>query len=127
MMGRKLNKRKTKRDDIRVLILDLSVGDVVDIGKRWVAVLSSDDHGTAVLIASDGSKARILSAGIEMELVPKVWITRVATRTSPKVRLRFEGPKSIPIKRRREYRLQDLTQAKRMMDAAQAADRSQRP
>jgi hypothetical protein len=122
-MGRNLNKRKTKRDDKRVLVLDLSVGDVVDIGKRWVAVLSSDDHGTAVLITIDGTKARILSAGIETELVPKVWITRVLTRTSPKLRLRFEGPNSIPIRRRREYQLQDLAQAKRTMDAAEAADR----
>jgi hypothetical protein len=115
--------RKTRRGDERVLVLNLNVGDVVDIGKRWVAVLSSDDHGTAILIGSDGDKARILSAGIETEFVPKVWITRVRTRTSPKLRLKFESPKSIPIKRRRAYRLQDLTQAKRTMDAAQAADR----
>jgi hypothetical protein len=117
------NGRKTRRGDERVLVLDLSVGDVVDIGSRWVAVLSSDDHRTAVLIASDGDKARILSAQIETEFVPKVWITRVLTGTSPKLRLKFEGPKSIPIKRRREYQLQDLTQAKREMDAAQAARR----
>ena len=61
-------RRKTRRGDERVLVLSLNVGDVVDIGKRWVAVLSSDDHGTAILIASDGDKARILSAGIETNL-----------------------------------------------------------
>jgi hypothetical protein len=112
--------RTPKHGRPRAILVDLEAGDFVDIGKNWVAVLAFDDFGTATLITNKGPKARILSEGIETEMAPSVWVTRVADRKAPKLTLKFETTKNISIKRRREPRLQPLAEAIRRMQAARS-------
>lgn len=106
----------------RAQYLNLAVGDVVDIGKRWVAVLAFDDCGTATLITHEGDKTRILSEGIETEIVHAIWVTRAAdtAKSKPRLRLKFQAQKSISITRRHEPMLGTLEHAKRAMEAARA-------
>jgi hypothetical protein len=113
--------RMPKRVWPRIVRVDLEIGDFVDIGKSWLAVLGFDKFGTATLIPNKGPKARILSEGIETEMVPGVWITRVADRKALKLTLKFETTKCISIKRRREPQLQPLAEAVRHMQAAHFA------
>jgi len=104
--------------------LDLAIGDIVDIGaRRWICILSYDAHGLATVIKNNGEKVRLLSAGFEIEIAPKVWATRVDDAKTSKLRLKFIGPKSIPIKRRREYDLGDPADDIRLMAAARSACR----
>jgi hypothetical protein len=113
--------RMPKQSVSRTVYLDLQVGDVVEMGKSWVAVLEYDKFGTATLIADKGPKARILSEGIQTEMAPKVWITRVADRKAPKLTLKFRATRNIAIRRRREPQLQTLADGIREMRASRFA------
>lgn len=82
------------------LTLGVKLGDVVDIEKYWIAVLSVDSGNTATLIASDGDKTMI-SADYETEMAPGVWVRLGSDAGRSRLRLKFEAPRHISITRRR--------------------------
>lgn len=81
------------------LTLGVKLGDVVDIDKHWIAVLSINSRTTATLIARDGFKTTI-SADYETEIAPEVWVRLGRDESRSRLRLRFEAPRHISINRR---------------------------
>jgi len=81
------------------LVLNLAVGDVVDIADYWIAVLSVDSRRTATLIAKDGEKIPI-SSKYETEIVPSVWVQLGPWKSKTQLKLLFEAPTSVSITRR---------------------------
>lgn len=81
------------------LTLGVKIGDVIDIEKSWIAVLSIDSRSTATLIASDGDKTTI-SSDYETEMAPRVWVQLGSDVGRSRLRLRFMAPRDISITRR---------------------------
>jgi hypothetical protein len=99
------------------LVLNLTVGDVVDIADYWVAVLSIDSGNSATLITRAGQKIPIDSK-YQTEFLPNVWVqlgTRVGVRN---VKLLIDAPKSVFIKRRRDSTASTGAQAKSIDQAS---------
>ena len=87
------------------LTIGVKIGDVVDIGQYWIAVLSVDGRSSATLIASDGEKATI-STAYETEMAPEVWIRLCPDPSRARLRLKFSAPRHIPITRRPGHSLE---------------------
>jgi hypothetical protein len=81
------------------LVLNLAVGDVVDIADYWIALLCVDSRKSATLIAKGGEKIAI-SSKYETELVPGVWVQLGPWKSKTQVKLLFEAPVSVSIARR---------------------------
>lgn len=81
------------------LTIGVRIGDVVDIGELWIAVLSVDSRTRATLITSDGEKATV-SAICETEMAPEVWVRLCPDPGKARLRLKFEAPRHIAITRR---------------------------
>lgn len=81
------------------LTLGVKIGDVLDIGEYWMAVLSVDSRSSATLIANDGEKSTI-SAAYETEMAPGVWVSLGADSGRSRLRLKFEAPRHVSISRR---------------------------
>jgi len=81
------------------LVLNLAVGDVVDIADYWIAVLSIDTRRTATLIAKDGEKIAV-SSKYETEIVPDVWVQLGPWTSKRHLKLLIEAPRSVSIIRR---------------------------
>ena len=82
------------------LTIGVKIGDIVDIEKYWIAVLSVDSRNTATLIANDGEKTTI-SAAYETEMAPGVWVGLGADSGRYRLRLKFDAPRHMLITRRR--------------------------
>ena len=81
------------------LVLNLAVGDVVDIADNWIAVLSVDSRRTATLIAKGREKISI-SSKYETEIAPEVWVQLGPWKGKTQLKLLFEAPTSVSITRR---------------------------
>lgn len=92
--------RKPKHGWPLVQFREFRTGEVVDVGRHWIAVLSIEARDTATVITSYGDKALVEADGIETEVFPSVWVTRIGA-TADKLRLKFTAPRSISIKRRK--------------------------
>jgi hypothetical protein len=88
------------------LVLGVKIGDVVDIGKKWIAVLSVNNRHTATVITNDGEKATIHS-NYETEVAPGVWVQ--LGPTTSKLQLLFEAPKNLEINLRRNPEAKNRT------------------
>jgi len=83
------------------LILGVKIGDVVDVAKHWVAVLSIDSRRTATLIRDDGRKIAI-STDHMTEMVPDVWVGLGPDAATSRLRLLVDAPRHFAITRRRD-------------------------
>jgi len=81
------------------LTIGVRIGDVVDIGERWIALLSVDSRIRATLITNDGEKATV-SAIYETEMAPEIWVRLCPDPGKVRLRLKFEAPRHIAITRR---------------------------
>jgi hypothetical protein len=88
-------------EDIMALTLGVKIGDVVDVAKHWIAVLSIDSRDSATLISNDGRKIEVSSHGMT-EMVPEVWIGLGPDATRSRLRLVLEASRNIPITRRHD-------------------------
>lgn len=82
------------------LVLGAEVGDVFDIGKLWIAVLSVNNATTATLIACDGNRITVSSCR-KTEVASGIWIQLGPDPAHKRLRLNFTAPATIPITRRR--------------------------
>jgi len=81
------------------LTLGVKIGDVVDIATNWIALLSVDSRTRATLIRNDGTKIPITSKGLT-EVAPGVWVGLGPDAATMKLRLLFEAPRDLAIRRR---------------------------
>jgi hypothetical protein len=84
---------------LMALVLDLGVGDVVDIADYWIALISVDSRQTATLITKDGEKVPV-SSEHETEITPTVWVQLGPLASKRHLKLLFAAPRSISITRR---------------------------
>ncbi len=86
------------------LVVTVAAGDVVDIGNKWIALLSVQSGVSATLISDAGNKISV-SAEIETEVMPSVWLrlgSRAAYRSC--CQLVIDAPKAVRISRRQNGR-----------------------
>ncbi len=86
------------------LVVTVAAGDVVDIGNRWIALLSVQNGVSATLLSDAGNKIPV-SAEIETEVIPSVWLrlgSRAAYRSC--CQLVIDAPKAARISRRQNGR-----------------------
>jgi hypothetical protein len=88
-------------EDIMALTLGVKLGDVVDIARHWVAVLSVDSRNSATLIGNDGQKIAVTSDQM-IQMAPDVWIGLGPDAAKSRLRLVFQAPRHIPITRRHD-------------------------
>jgi hypothetical protein len=70
---------------------ELSIGQVLEIGRRWVAVLSVDSRDELTLITSAGERVPIRANRVETEVFPRIWITRILGGSKPRLRVSAPG------------------------------------
>jgi hypothetical protein len=81
------------------LVLDVRIGDVVDVANSWIKVQSIDGRSRATLACSDGRKLAICASWLT-RLTPDVLVGLGPDPTYSQLRLVFEAPRHAPIIRR---------------------------
>jgi hypothetical protein len=85
-----------------VRFFDLKVGQVLDIGQRWVAILSVDGANDLTLITSDGDKVpvkgKVLGSYVEINVFKSVYVSCIIDPR--RLRLRVETTRRFPMRRR---------------------------